>query len=448
MDADLQDPPELIPEFVKHWRHGYQNVYGVRVDRRHDTFLKRSTASLFYRIFNILSDTPMPPHAGDFRLLGPDAVKALRACRERSRFMKGLYSWVGFPGVAIPYERPPRKGGHTSFNSRRLWNLAMDGFISHSTILLRVWTYIGAIVILLTAGLGAWLLGEYFLFRRNPPGFYLTVILILGFSSFNFIMLGIIGEYIGRIYDEVKGRPLYFKRSDDLDLWNIPSPVVESVQQSNHASYSTLKEFMRFLVVGAANTTLNFLLYSLCIFVGLNPPLSAVVAFVGLIPIHLKAHASFVFRSQLDISTVLKSSLSLAISMGLNVGLVTVFWAYLLADPIPAQVLSIGPAVAANYMLLKFFVFSRFPVLHAVRSVPRLPLLTAGVAVLAVYVSVAAILLYTNPFLFSRRLAALQPLFLRTRSVDSDFWPRERTSDDFTQSHIPCELHLFRRTHE
>ena len=218
MDADLQDPPELIPEFVKHWRHGYQNVYGVRVDRRHDTFLKRSTASLFYRIFNILSDTPMPPHAGDFRLLGPDPVKALRACRERSRFMKGLYSWVGFPGVAIPYERPPRKGGHTSFNSRRLWNLAMDGFISHSTILLRVWTYIGAIVILLTAGLGAWLLGEYFLFRRNPPGFYLTVILILGFSSFNFIMLGIIGEYIGRIYDEVKGRPLYFKRSDDLDL--------------------------------------------------------------------------------------------------------------------------------------------------------------------------------------------------------------------------------------
>ena len=182
---------------------------------------------------------------------------------------------------------------------------------------------------------------------------------------------------------------------------NIPSPVVESVQQSNHASYSTLKEFMRFLVVGAANTTLNFLLYSLCIFVGLNPPLSAVVAFVGLIPIHLKAHASFVFRSQLDISTVLKSSLSLAISMGLNVGLVTVFWAYLLADPIPAQVLSIGPAVAANYMLLKFFVFSRFPVLYAVRSVPRLPLLTAGVAVLAVYVSVAAILLYTNPFLFS-----------------------------------------------
>ena len=182
---------------------------------------------------------------------------------------------------------------------------------------------------------------------------------------------------------------------------NNSSPVPEIVEESRHIPYSTLKEFIRFFVVGVANTALNFLLFSLCIYVGLSPPLSAVVAFVGLVPVHVKAHASFVFRSQLDISTVLKFSLSLAVSMGLNAGLVTVFWAYLLADPIPAQLLSVGPAVAANYMLLKFFVFSRRPALHSVRSVPKLPLLTVGVAVLAVYVSVAAILLYTNPFLFS-----------------------------------------------
>ena len=182
---------------------------------------------------------------------------------------------------------------------------------------------------------------------------------------------------------------------------NFQSPVPDNVQQSSHAPHGTLKEFMRFLVVGTANTALNVLLYSLCIYVGLSPPLSAVVAFVGLIPIHVKAHASFVFRSQLDISTVLKFSLSLAVSMSLNVGLVTVFWVYLLADPIPAQVLSIGPSVAINYLLLKLFVFSRLPALHAVESLPKLPLLTASVAVLAVYISVAAILLYTNPFLFS-----------------------------------------------
>ena len=182
---------------------------------------------------------------------------------------------------------------------------------------------------------------------------------------------------------------------------NNRSPVPDNVQQSSHAPHSALKEFMRFLVVGTANTALNFLLYSLCIYVGLSPPLAAVVAFIGLIPVHVKAHASFVFRSQLDISTVLKFSLSLAVSMSLNVGLVTVFWVYLLANPIPAQVLSIGPSVAANYMLLKFFVFSRPPALHTGESVPKLPLLTASVAVLAVYVSVAAILLYTNPFLFS-----------------------------------------------
>ena len=216
IDADLQDPPELIAEFVEHWRLGYQNVYGVRVDRSHDTILKRATADLFYRLFNIISDIPVPPHAGDFRLIGPDVTSALRKCRERNRFMKGLYSWVGFPSVGVPYERPPRKDGQSRFNTRRLWRLASDGFVSHSTILLRVWSYVGVLVIALTTALGIWLLAEYLLFRRNPPGFYLTVMLIMGFSSFNFIMLGIIGEYIGRIYDEVKGRPLYLTRNDDL----------------------------------------------------------------------------------------------------------------------------------------------------------------------------------------------------------------------------------------
>ncbi|KUO58447.1 MAG: hypothetical protein APF80_04975 [Alphaproteobacteria bacterium BRH_c36] len=217
IDADLQDPPEIIEEFVKLWRQGYQNVYGLRTRRAEDTYAKRKTARLFYSVFNHLSDTPLPANAGDFRLLGPDAVRALRACRERQRFMKGLYTWVGFPSIAVPYERPARAAGQTKFSMFRLWNFALEGITSHSTVLLRAWTYVGLIAIAFGVLLGVWLLIEYFAFGRNPPGFYLTVFVVLGFSSLNFIMLGILGEYVGRIYQEVKKRPLYFLRDDDLD---------------------------------------------------------------------------------------------------------------------------------------------------------------------------------------------------------------------------------------
>jgi len=217
IDADLQDPPELIGEFVKLWRQGYQNVYGLRTKRAEDTISKRTTAGMFYSIFNHLSDTPLPANAGDFRLLGPDAVRALRACRERQRFMKGLYTWVGFASIAVPYERPARAAGQTKFSMFRLWNFALEGITSHSTVLLRAWTYVGLIAIAFGVLLGVWLLIEYFAFGRNPPGFYLTVFVVLGFSSLNFIMLGILGEYVGRIYQEVKNRPLYFLRNDDLE---------------------------------------------------------------------------------------------------------------------------------------------------------------------------------------------------------------------------------------
>ena len=217
IDADLQDPPELITEFISLWRSGYQNVYGLRIKRDEDTRVKRSTASLFYRLFNMLSDIPIPANAGDFRLLGRDAVKAVRACREQRRFMKGLYAWVGFASIAVPYERPARFAGKSKFGAFKLWNFALEGITSYSTVLLRIWTYIGLLVISIAFILSAWVVYQYFVSDRNPPGFYLTLIVILGFSSLNFTMLGVMGEYIGRIYEEVKGRPLYFLRDDDID---------------------------------------------------------------------------------------------------------------------------------------------------------------------------------------------------------------------------------------
>ena len=219
IDVDLQDPPELIIEFVKLWRAGYQNVYGLRADRRSDSWAKRCTATWFYRLFNWLSDTAIPFNAGDFRLIGADVVDAVRACRDRRRFMKGLYAWVGFPSVGVPYERPARAAGASKFSTAKLLALAIDGVVSHSTALLRVWTWVGLVGAGAAAVLGMVLLGQYFLSGRNPPsGFYLTMLVILGVSSLQFVTLGIMGEYLGRIYGEVKERPLYLRRDDDAML--------------------------------------------------------------------------------------------------------------------------------------------------------------------------------------------------------------------------------------
>lgn len=215
IDADLQDPPELIAEFVTLWRSGFQNVYGLRINRDRDPWAKRLTASMFYRVFNWLSDTKIPLNAGDFRLIGPDVVEAIRACRDKRRFMKGLYAWVGFPSVAVPYERPARACGRSKFGAIKLFSLAMDGIISHSTAPMRAWTWVGLLCVGAAALLGLTLLIQYFVSDNNAPsGFYMTAMVIMGFSSLNLITLGIMGEYVGRIYGEVKDRPLYLLRDD------------------------------------------------------------------------------------------------------------------------------------------------------------------------------------------------------------------------------------------
>ena len=151
----------------------------------------------------------MPPNAGDFRLVGPKAVKALKRIREKRRFMKGLYSWVGFRSISVPYERQSRVGGNSKFTFWSLWNFALEGITSHSSILIRSWTYLGLISVLLAMILAIHLLIDYFVSKNNPNGFYLTILTILFFGSVQITSLGIIGEYISRIHEEVKGRPLY-----------------------------------------------------------------------------------------------------------------------------------------------------------------------------------------------------------------------------------------------
>lgn len=209
IDADLQDPPELIADFVRLWKQGFDNVYGLRTSRRQDTFMKRKSAELFYRFFNVLSRDQLVPNAGDYRLLGAKAVQALKLCREKQRFMKGLYSWVGFSSVAVPYERPARAAGKTTFNSARLLSFALDGIIAHSNALLRACSYLGFTAIFCSFLLVCWMVFDFIVSGNNPDGFYITILVILSLSSIQLIMLGVLGEYVWRIFDEVKDRPLY-----------------------------------------------------------------------------------------------------------------------------------------------------------------------------------------------------------------------------------------------
>jgi len=213
IDADLQDPPELIPEFLTHWRGGYDVVYGRRTERQGETWLKVTTAKWFYRILNALTDVEIPPDAGDFRLLSRRAVDALKSLPERHRYMKGLYAWIGFPQRAVPYVREARDAGVTKWNYWRLWNFALEGITSFSDVPLKLATYLGA----LTAT-GSFIYGVYFLFKTllfgNPvPGYPSLMVVILFLGGVQLICIGIMGEYLARTYNESKSRSLYFVKS-------------------------------------------------------------------------------------------------------------------------------------------------------------------------------------------------------------------------------------------
>jgi glycosyltransferase involved in cell wall biosynthesis len=209
LDADLQDPPELIPEFVALWEQGYDVVYGVRADRTSDTVLKRTTANLFYRVFNSVSDYPIPASTGDFRLMDRRVVEALKQLPERNRFMKGLFAWVGFRQVGVPYVRPARLAGQTAWGYRKLFRFALDGVTAFTTLPLRIWTGVGIGAAILALIMGVGLILRVLIVGRDVPGYAsLMVVLLFGFAL-QMIALGVMGEYIGRMYQEVKGRPTY-----------------------------------------------------------------------------------------------------------------------------------------------------------------------------------------------------------------------------------------------
>jgi dolichol-phosphate mannosyltransferase len=212
IDADLQDPPEAVPEFVKRWREGYDVAYGVRTERAGDTAFKRSTAKLFYKLIGWLSNTSIPADSGDFRLMDRQVVDALLCMTERDRFIRGMVSWLGFSQVAVPYRRAPRRAGKTKYPLLKMIRFATDAILSFSTIPLKIATWFGFLVSGL-AVVGILIALYARLYEKNwVQGWASLVIAVLFLGGVQLICMGIIGEYVGRIYAESKRRPLYLVR--------------------------------------------------------------------------------------------------------------------------------------------------------------------------------------------------------------------------------------------
>lgn len=212
-DADLQDPPEVILKLLEQWVKGAEVVLARRADRSSDAFLKQKTAAYFYKIHNSLSSIKIPDNVGDFRLMDRIVVDALKKLPERQRFMKGLFAWIGYKTVTVDYSRNARAAGTTKFSGWKLWNFAVEGITSFSTVPLRIWTYIGGAGALFTIIYGLFIILRTLILGIDLPGYASMLVSILFFGSLQLIGIGVLGEYLGRIYMENKQRPIYLVRA-------------------------------------------------------------------------------------------------------------------------------------------------------------------------------------------------------------------------------------------
>ena len=209
MDADLQHPPEMIEAFVERWKQGYDMVYGQRTDRSDETRTRRGFAHLFYRWFSQFGEVGLPEGAGDFRLIDRRGVEVLKTLGEKARFSKGLYAWIGFKGTGVPFVVEERRFGATKWSFRKLVRFAFDGIAAFSTVPLRIWTYLGFVISFLSIASAVFFFIRTMLFGTDLPGFPSLIVSIMFFSGIQLMSLGVIGEYVGRIFAEVKRRPLY-----------------------------------------------------------------------------------------------------------------------------------------------------------------------------------------------------------------------------------------------
>lgn len=209
IDADLQDPPELILSLLKKWEEGFDVVLAKRIDRTNDSFAKQFSARVFYKLHNMISDISIPRNVGDFRLMSKKVVQTLNQFPENQRFMKGLFAWAGYKTAVVEYKRAVRASGEPSFNGWKLWNLALDGFTNFSTVPLRMWLYSGILVSTFSFMYGIFIIVKTLIYGIDLPGYASLLTVILFSSGIQLIGIGILGEYIGRIFNESKRRPAY-----------------------------------------------------------------------------------------------------------------------------------------------------------------------------------------------------------------------------------------------
>jgi len=209
IDVDLQDPIDVVPLLIKKWQQGADVVLAKRVDRSTDSYLKRRSAELFYKINNYVSETKIEENVGDFRLMSRQVVEAIKTLPERKLFMKGLLSWVGFDADVVEYLRAERTTGKSKFNGWKLWNFALEGITSFSTVPLRIWTYIGLSIATFSLVYAFWMVLDKLIWGNPVPGYPSLITAVLFLGGIQLIGIGVIGEYIGRIYMETKNRPRY-----------------------------------------------------------------------------------------------------------------------------------------------------------------------------------------------------------------------------------------------
>jgi polyisoprenyl-phosphate glycosyltransferase len=212
IDVDLQDPPEIILEMITKWREGYEVVLGRRINRDADTWAKRASANWFYRIHNKIAKPKLPENVGDFRLMDRCVVEALKGLPESHRFMKGLFAWVGFRTAYVDYARPERVAGTSKFNGWKLWNFALEGVTSFSTDPLRIWTYLGVAVSMVSFMFGVFITVRVLIQGIDVPGYASLMVAVTFLGGLQLIGIGVIGEYLGRTYIESKRRPVYLVR--------------------------------------------------------------------------------------------------------------------------------------------------------------------------------------------------------------------------------------------
>ncbi len=209
IDVDLQDPPELISQFIEKWKEGYDVVLAKRADRSSDNIFKKLSAEFFYKTHNKIADISMPSNVGDYRLMSRRVVETLKKLPENQRFMKGIFAWAGYKTTVIEYKREVRVAGDSSFNGWKLWNFALDGITSFSTVPLRIWLYIGIVISFISFLYGSIIVIKTLILGVDLPGYASLITVVLFLGGVQLIGIGILGEYIGRIYKEAKRRPTY-----------------------------------------------------------------------------------------------------------------------------------------------------------------------------------------------------------------------------------------------